>query len=143
MLGRACVAMPDTSAGSCSSLQQFANTHPGNAQVEIYAASSILHSSGGTQNIERARSLLNEAVRSDPHASEAFYQLGALDQLERQWANSVHDLEQAIALRPPPQKLTIGSPAPFTALATKRTETNRWPSSSATPHRRSRRSIRG
>ena len=100
MLGRTCDAMAESDGNSCALLLRFADAHPGNAQIDIYAASSILRSPQDKQDLTRASRLLDAAIHSDPKASEAYYQLGVLNQQQALWAESVSPLKHAIALRP-------------------------------------------
>ncbi len=99
-LGRACSLMAEDTHDRCGRLQAFADAHPENAAVNLYAASALLIKPKGEQDLPRAEQLLRTALRSKADHSEALYQLGILYQLELRWPESVDALKKAVALRP-------------------------------------------
>jgi tetratricopeptide (TPR) repeat protein len=100
LLGKSCAALGGASAPQCGSLVEFAERHPKNAQVSVYAATSLLHQSSGEQDLARAEGLLQQAIRTDGRLPEAYYQLGVLQQQRLQWKESAVKLERAVELRP-------------------------------------------
>ena len=99
-LGRACSLLADDPHDRCGGLQAFADAHPENAAVAVYAASALLIKPKGEQDLPRAEQLLRTALRDKPDNSEAFYQLGVLYQQELRWPESADALKKAVALRP-------------------------------------------
>jgi tetratricopeptide (TPR) repeat protein len=100
LLGRSCSSMGGNAAPQCDSLVGFAEKHPGNAQIAIYAALSILHGPATGQHLDQAQQLLEQAIRVDSKLPEAYYQLGVLQQQLLQWNESERSLVKAIELRP-------------------------------------------
>ena len=100
LLGRSCEKITEPGLAGCALLQSYADAHPGNAQTLIYAATNIVHFPLSEQDVPRATRLLEQAIRDDPKASEAYYQMGLLDQQATHWKESAAHLEQAVALRP-------------------------------------------
>lgn len=99
ILGRSCSLMPDTIDG-CSDLVEFANKHPKNATVAVYAATSVMHRPDASSDLTIARKLLHQALAVDANLADAYYQLGVLQQEENQWQESVALLEKCVALKP-------------------------------------------
>jgi len=99
ILGRSCSLMPDSIDG-CSGLDEFAERHPMNAEAAIYAAATILHQPASADNLALARKLLDQAIAVDPHLTEAYYQLGLLEQRSNRWEESTVVLEKCVALKP-------------------------------------------
>ena len=99
-LGRACSLMAEDTHDRCGRLQAFADAHPENAAVNVYAASALLIKPKGEQDLPRAEQLLRTALRDKADNSEALYQLGILYQMELRWPESVDALKKAVALRP-------------------------------------------
>ena len=100
LLGRSCAAIGDSSVPGCSSLIAFAERHPANAEIAVYAASSILHRPGPEQNLGHAQQLLEQSIRANPRLPDAYYQLAVLQQELTHWDDSAATLRKAIALRP-------------------------------------------
>lgn len=100
LLGRSCSSLGGTAASQCDSLVSFADTHPGNAQIAIFAALSILHRPNSKGELGHAEQLLKQAIHADPKLPEAFYQLGVIQQERLQWSESAASLGKAIELRP-------------------------------------------
>ena len=100
LLGRSCSATGGADSPECGSLIEFAKKHPGNARVAVYAAISILHRPEADQDLPLAEQLLRGSIAVDPNASEAYYQLGALQQQRQDWEASAASLRRAVQLRP-------------------------------------------
>jgi predicted Zn-dependent protease len=100
LLGRSCAAMGNPSVPGCSSLIAFADKHPANAEIAVYAASSILHRPNTEQNLGHAQQLLEQSIRANPRLPDAYYQLAVLQQQLTHWDESVVTLRKAIALLP-------------------------------------------
>lgn len=100
LLGRSCSSMGGNAAPQCDSLVGFAEKHPANAQIAIYAALSILHGPATGAHLDQAQQLLEQAIRVDSKLPEAYYQLGVLQQQRLQWNESERSLLKAIDLRP-------------------------------------------
>jgi tetratricopeptide (TPR) repeat protein len=100
LLGRSCALIQDPTATGCEGLERFAKAHPENAEAATYAATAMLHRPAGQRDDDSARALLQQAVAANPSLSEAYYQLGVLDQEQTKWQESTVPLEKAIALKP-------------------------------------------
>ncbi|GGA67688.1 hypothetical protein GCM10011507_19050 [Edaphobacter acidisoli] len=100
LLGKSCSAAGGDDAAQCSTLIAFADKHPDNAKIAVYAAASILHGPGQQNDLDHVQQLLQRAIATDPHLPEAYYQLGVLEQQRLQWQQSVASLKSAIQLRP-------------------------------------------
>ena len=100
LLGKSCAAAGGATAPECESLVAFAEAHPNNAQIDVSAAVSLLHQSSPERYLDQAERLLKQAISIDPKDSEAYYQLGVLQQQRLQWKESAASLEKAVALRP-------------------------------------------
>lgn len=100
LLGRSCAALGGSESANCGALTGFAEQHPGNARVAVFAAISLLHRAEDAQDLPKAEALLRGSIAHDPRNPEAFYQLGVLQQQRQQWAESAASLRGAIALRP-------------------------------------------
>lgn len=100
LLGRSCSSLGGAVAPQCDSLVAFAAKHPGNAQIAVFAALSILHKPNAKDELDQAEQLLRQAIRADPKLPEAYYQLSVAEQERLQWSESVANLNKAIELRP-------------------------------------------
>lgn len=100
LLGRSCAALGGDASANCGALVSFAEQHPANAKVAVFAAISILHRPEDDQELPKAEALLQQSIAHDPQNAEAFYQLGVLQQQRQQWAESQTSLQRAITLRP-------------------------------------------
>ncbi len=100
LLGKSCSAAGGDDAAQCSTLIAFADKHPRNAKIAVYAAISILHGPGQQDSLDHAERLLHQAIAADPHLADAYYQLGVLEQQRLQWEQSAASLKSAIQLRP-------------------------------------------
>lgn len=100
LLGRSCSSLGGDNAPQCAILISFADKHPGNAQIAVFAATNILHRPSSAAELDHAQRLLDQAIRVDPKIPEAYYQLGVLQQQRLQWSQSVVSLSKAIELRP-------------------------------------------
>jgi len=103
LLGKSCTLMPD-SIKECEKLERFAATDPKHAEVDTYAAMSILARSPETANLTLAAKLLDEAIEADPKLPEAHLQKGFLLQSQDRWQESIPELEASAALRPESSK---------------------------------------
>jgi len=103
MLGRSCTQAPDAVA-ECEKMVQFAETHPQNAAIDTYAATSILIRAGEAPNLSLAGSLLDKAIQIDPKRADAHYEKGMLLQSQEQWRESIPELETAAMLKPESSK---------------------------------------
>ena len=100
LLGRSCGALADGENAGCGVVAEFAQRHPGNAVMSTYAAIAILHAPSREQNLDRAATLLQSAIASDPKYAEAYLRMGVLEQMRLHWAESATYLERAVALSP-------------------------------------------
>lgn len=102
LLGKSCSALGWSGSAQCDTMVDFADKHPANAQVAVYAASNILHSSDpdAKDKLDHAGQLLAQAIHVDPKIAEAYCELGTLQQERSQWSESVVNLNKAIELRP-------------------------------------------
>lgn len=100
LLGRSCSSLGGAEAPGCDSLVAFAAKHPGNAQIAVFAALSLLHKPNAHEELGHAEQLLKQAIHTNPDLPEAYYQLGVIDQERLQWSESAANLMKAIELRP-------------------------------------------
>ena len=100
LFGRSCTVLTEDTNPHCSTLIQFAQQHPRNATLAVYAATSILHRPSSANDLQVARSLLQHAILADPNLAPARLEMGALLQTQSKWAESVVPLEAAIRLKP-------------------------------------------
>lgn len=100
LLGRTCTVLTEGQQPKCANLIQYAETHPKDAILATYAATSILHQAADDARLLEARRLLESSLRANPNLPEARYGMGLLLQTESQWQQSVPELETAIRLRP-------------------------------------------
>ena len=100
LLGRSCAALQDGENTGCDAVYEFAQRHPGNAVMTMYAAVAILHEPATKQDLGKAAELLQALIAADPKYSEAYLQLGVLEQMRQRWPQSAASLEQSIALNP-------------------------------------------
>ena len=100
LLGRSCSLVAEGASADCSGLEEFAQRHPENARAAMYAATSILHRPTAEQDTAKAEKLLQQALAEDPKLTEAYYQLGVLEQQRSHWKESAVVLEKAVELRP-------------------------------------------
>jgi tetratricopeptide (TPR) repeat protein len=99
LLGRSCTVMPDT-IKECAKLERFAEANPQNADVDTYAATSILARSSEPPNLTVAAKLLDAAIQVDPKLAAAHLEKGYLLQYQDQWKESIPELETSVALKP-------------------------------------------
>ena len=99
LLGKSCAAAGGAAAPECASLIAFAEHHPGNAQIDVSAAVSLLHQPSAEQHLDQAQHLLEEAIEHDGKIPEAYYELGVLQQQRLQWPESAASLQKAVTLR--------------------------------------------
>ncbi len=95
LLGRSCSLVAEGGG-----LEEFAQGHAENARAAMYAATSILHRPTAEQDTAKAEKLLQQALAEDPNLTEAYYQLGVLEQQRSHWKESAVVLEKAVELRP-------------------------------------------
>ena len=100
LLGRSCAALQDGENTGCDAVYGFAQRHPGNAVMTMYAAVAILHEPAAKQDLNRAATMLQASIAADPKYAEAYLQLGVLEQMRQHWAESAALLEKSIALNP-------------------------------------------
>ena len=100
LLGRSCMVLTEGSDPGCSTLNDYAEGHPGNALLNTYAATMILHQAGDDTQLQLARGFLENASKANPHLPEAMYGMGLLLQRESQWAQSIPVLEKAVHAKP-------------------------------------------
>lgn len=100
LLGRACTAPNEAANPACNALTRFAQLHPRDAAVAVYAVTNLLHRPFGQQDLDTAGKLLDAAVAANPRLPEARFEMGALLQTESKWKESVAPLEAAIQLKP-------------------------------------------
>jgi tetratricopeptide (TPR) repeat protein len=102
LLGKSCSALGWSGAPQCDTMADFADKHPANAQVAVYAASNILHNADpdAKKKLDQAQQLLEQAIRVDPKIAQAYCELGTLQQERLQWRQSTVNLNKAIELRP-------------------------------------------
>lgn len=102
LLGKSCSALGWSGVAQCATMADFADKHPENAQVAVYAASNILHNADpdAKNKLEHAQQLLEQAIRVDPKIAQAYCELGTLQQERLQWRQSIVNLNKAIELRP-------------------------------------------
>jgi len=100
LLGRSCGALGDGVNAGCAVVGDFARRHPGNAVMTTYAAIAILHAQQADQNLDKAASLLKEAIAADPNYAEAYLRMGVLEQMRTHWAESTPYLERCVTLNP-------------------------------------------
>ncbi len=98
--GRSCTVLTDSEDPLCKDLTALAQKHPHNANLNLYAATAILHRPGDAQNQEVAQQLLQNALKSDPTLPDAHYELGVLLQQKSKWAESIQPLQAALAEDP-------------------------------------------
>lgn len=99
LLGRNCMMIDRRRNAGCDVLERAADANPPNAAASLSVAEQILRQPLAEQNTTRARSLLDEAIRTDSKLSEAWLEEGILDQQEMRWPESAVKLEKAVALR--------------------------------------------
>jgi len=100
LLGRSCSLLAEGESAGCTEIYHFAERHPGNAVTTTYAAVAILHEPSEKHDLDKAAALLHAAIAADPKYAEAWFQMGALEQIQLHWMESAAALEQSIALRP-------------------------------------------
>jgi len=100
LLGRSCSLLAEGENAGCVEIYNFAERHPGNAVTTTYAAVAILHAPTEKHDLDKATALLHAAITADPKYAEAWFQMGALEQVQLHWKESAAALEQSIALRP-------------------------------------------
>jgi tetratricopeptide (TPR) repeat protein len=100
LLGLSCTAVMQEEKPRCNLLLGYADSHPADARAATYAASTLVAESATTEQMQRARSLLERAIATDPKLADARYQLAMLKQNQSDWTSSIPDLEIALALKP-------------------------------------------
>jgi tetratricopeptide (TPR) repeat protein len=100
LLGLSCVAAIQGEKPRCSSLLKYALSHPRDAKVSVFAASTLIGGQLTDQNMRMARQLLDHAIAIDPRLADAQYEMGVLKQNQMDWAGSISNLEQAVKLKP-------------------------------------------
>jgi predicted Zn-dependent protease len=100
LLGRSCSLLAEGENAGCVEIYNFAERHPGNAVTTTYAAVAIMHEPTEKHDLDKAGTLLHAAIAADPKYAEAWFQMGALEQVQLHWKESAAALEQSIALRP-------------------------------------------
>ncbi len=100
LLGLSCVAAIQGEKPRCSSLLKYAQSHPRDAKVSVYAASTLIGGQLSDENMRVARQLLDHAIAVDPKLPDAQYEMGVLRQDQMDWAGSISYLEQAVKLKP-------------------------------------------
>lgn len=100
LLGRTCTVLTEGKQPRCAGLIAYSLHHPKDAILATYAATAILHQPANDSQLQQARHLLQNAMRTDPRLPEAHYGMGLLLQTESQWRQSIPELETAIRLRP-------------------------------------------
>ncbi len=99
LLGMSCTSVTESAKPRCSGLPAYAEAHPGNARVATYAASMLLDGAATEDQLRLARKLLGYAIAADPRLPDAQYEIGMLKQSQGEWADSIANLETAVALR--------------------------------------------
>lgn len=100
LLGMACTAVTESAAPRCAVLVKYAEEHPHNAKAATYAASMLLKQTAADTDSALARTLLNNALSTDPKLPDAQYQMGLLKQEGGDWTGSISHLQKAITLKP-------------------------------------------
>ena len=100
LLGRSCGAAGEAAAPQCTQLETFAEAHPQNARIDVFAATAILERPVDHQDQATAQQLLAKAVLANPALPQAHYELAVLAQQNSNWEQSRTELEKAIALQP-------------------------------------------
>ncbi|MGA2847623.1 MAG: tetratricopeptide repeat protein [Terracidiphilus sp.] len=100
LLGLSCVAAIQGEKPRCRSLLKYAQSHPRDAKVSVYAASTLIGGKLSDENMRMARRLLDQAIAVDPRLPDAQYEMGVLKQDQMDWAGSIANLEQAVKLKP-------------------------------------------
>ncbi|MGA9670762.1 MAG: tetratricopeptide repeat protein [Terracidiphilus sp.] len=100
LLGLSCDAAIQGEKPRCGSLLKYAQSHPGDAKVSVYTASTLIGGQLTEENMRMARQLLDHAIAVDPRLADAQYEMGVLKQDQMDWAGSISNLEQAVKLKP-------------------------------------------
>lgn len=100
LLGLNCLQMQSRNTSDCDVLAYAARTQPSNALAALYTAEIILNRPQAQQNVARARTLLHQAIRANPKLSQAWFQMGVLDQNNQNWQDSANMLKKALLLQP-------------------------------------------
>jgi tetratricopeptide (TPR) repeat protein len=100
LLGLSCVAAIQGEKSRCNSLLKYAQSHPRDAKVSVYTASTLIGGQLTEENMRLARQLLDRAIAVDPKLADAQYEMGVLKQDQMDWAGSISYLEQAVKLKP-------------------------------------------
>lgn len=100
LLGRSCASLGGAGSPDCGALVAFAQAHPANARVAVYAAISLLHKPDNGADLPTAEALLRQSLASDPKHADAWYEMGVLQQQRQQWEASAASLRKAVALEP-------------------------------------------
>ena len=100
LLGMSCDAPLPASVASCTTLVQYAGTHPADTKAATYAASWLLKYEDSAQHLDLARNLLKRALAANPTIPEALFQMGMVMQNGQDWKGSIPFLERAVKLKP-------------------------------------------
>jgi tetratricopeptide (TPR) repeat protein len=100
LLGLSCVAAVQGGTPRCSSLINYAQSHPRDAKACVYAASKLIGGQLTEANMRLAQQFLEHAIAIAPTLPDAQYEMGVLKQDQMDWAGSIANLEQAVKLKP-------------------------------------------
>lgn len=100
LLGLSCVAAIQGEKPRCNSLLKYAQSHPRDAKVSVYTASTLIGGRLTEENMRMARQLLDHAIEVDPKLADAQYEMGVLKQDQMDWTGSISYLERAVKLKP-------------------------------------------
>lgn len=100
LLGMSCTALTREAKPRCSVLLDYAVSHPKDAKASVFAAEQILQGASSGEQMSQARELLKSAMAADTRSSDAFFQMGILQQTQGEWDKSIANLETAIKLKP-------------------------------------------
>jgi tetratricopeptide (TPR) repeat protein len=100
LLGLSCVAAIQGQKPRCSSLFKYAESHPRDSNVSVYAASTLIGGELTDEKMREANHLLDHAIAIDPGMADAQYEMGVLKQDQMDWVGSISYLEKAVKLKP-------------------------------------------
>lgn len=99
MLGRSCSAEAAGNHSECEELFRYAAEHPENAQVDMYAAVTLMHEEANSTRVAQIAELLQHAIAAAPNDPEILLQQGIFLQTQSRWEQSIPVLEQSVRLR--------------------------------------------